>query len=196
MRRRSSRLTQKDSRARSRAKSLVATASSRSARKTLRTQRTCAVRTSTLSRLRSLLVRSLGSGSLCLDLAIADVRPTTCTRRQQRRRSQTRAGRQHLTLSASERCVCGYMEKRKGAARGCLLTCEYVQGVAVGAGIGNIQEIVDVGHLIRDKVRCHCVAIGAAVGTNISLTCQPAEVPPRIAVLHPAHLDQLGGWAH
>jgi hypothetical protein len=27
------------------------------------------------------------------------------------------------------------------------------QGVAVGAGIGNIQEIVDVGALVRDQVR-------------------------------------------
>lgn len=29
------------------------------------------------------------------------------------------------------------------------------QGVCVGAGIGNIQEIVDVGQLIVEKVRDH-----------------------------------------
>lgn len=34
----------------------------------------------------------------------------------------------------------------------CMETDEAEQGVAIGAGIGNIQEIVDVGMLVHEKV--------------------------------------------
>ena len=64
-------------------------------------------------------------------------------------------------------------------------------GVAIGAGIGNVQDIVEAGHLIRNKVNPH----GLSLRTNYILM-ETTGISQSESVFYSPNLDQFSCRSH